>query len=101
MLIFLKRGVKQVIVTLGKHGSLYVSESKIHHVPCKVVEAVDTTGAGDCYIGSLAFFISHGDDIIEAIKKASDIATRSVQKPGTQSSFPYRDELPANFFKNA
>lgn len=94
----LLRGVKTVLVTLGQNGSLLVSSEGSHHVPCKKVDVVDTTGAGDCYLGTLAYFLSRGDDLKDAMKKAGEVATISVQKPGTQASYPSREEVPQNLF---
>jgi ribokinase len=57
------------------------------------VRAVDTTGAGDAYVGSLAYFLAAGLMLTEAARKAGAVATRSVLKPGTQTSFPDREEV--------
>jgi len=52
--VFLERGAGNVILTLGERGSLLVSPHQIAHVPATQVKAVDTTGAGDAFVGSLA-----------------------------------------------
>jgi len=90
-----------VIVTLGSKGSLLVRPGMPHQyipIPQGKVEVVDTTGAGDCYIGGLAMFLASGNDIATAMRKASYVATMSVQHPGTQTSFPERSQVPQDFF---
>jgi ribokinase len=91
----LTRGTGAVILTLGERGSLVVTPDATQHVPAQVVKAVDSTGAGDAYVGSLAYFLSLGQPLLEAARRAGGIATLSVQKPGTQTSFPSRDEAAA------
>jgi len=90
----LARGAGAVILTLGERGSLVVTPDSAQHVPAQAVQAVDSTGAGDAYVGSLAYFLGRGQGLFEAARRAGVIATRSVLKPGTQSSFPSRDEVP-------
>lgn len=91
----LQRGCGKVILTLGERGSLLVSPEETFYVESKKVKAVDTTGAGDSFVGSLAYFIAQDKPFQEAMKKASQIAAISVQADGTQTSFPTADELPA------
>ena len=90
--------MKLVILTLGEKGSLLLSESECTHFPSEKVKAVDTTGAGDAFVGTLAFCMAEGMNINEAVKKANRVAAISVQKPGTQSSFPDADNLPFDIF---
>jgi ribokinase len=89
----LRRGAGTVMLTLGERGSLVVTAHAADHVPVQPVRAVDTTGAGDAYVGSLAYFLAAGVPLNEAARKAGAVATRSVLKPGTQTSFPDREEL--------
>lgn len=93
--ILLDRGVGNVILTLGERGSLLVNESGATHVEAQRVTAVDTTGAGDAFVGSLSFFVAQGQALADAMDRASRIAALSVQSPGTQTSFPRREDLPA------
>ncbi len=92
--VFLDRGAGAVILTLGEHGSLLVAETETAHVQAKQVQAVDTTGAGDAYVGSLAYFLAAGKSMPEAMRRASHIAAISVQSVGTQVSFPTAADLP-------
>ena len=86
--LFIGRGAKSVIVTMGGLGSLFVSADKVFHVPAEKVKAVDTTGAGDAYIGSTAYFLASGASIETAMKNATHVAALSVQESGAQTSFP-------------
>lgn len=92
----LQRGAKTVILTLGERGSLLVTEDVVEHVEVQPVQALDTTGAGDAFVGSLAFFIAQGKTLIEAISRSNHIAAVSVQASGTQTSFPAASELPSD-----
>lgn len=89
-----QRGAATVIITLGDRGA-YVAERDQagYHVPAEKVQAVDTTGAGDSFVGSLAYLLGAGRPLAEAVRLAGQIATRSVLKTGTQTSFPTRAEV--------
>jgi ribokinase len=82
------RGVAAVIVTLGADGALLLDAHDETHVAGARVQAVDTTGAGDAFIGSLAVFLARGHSRLEAIKRANAVAALSVTRPGAQASFP-------------
>ncbi len=90
-----ERGAGKVIVTLGERGSLLVTRERSLHVPTRPAQAVDTTGAGDAFIGSMATFLAWGLPLEEAMERASRVAALSVQRPGAQASFPVAAELPA------
>jgi ribokinase len=77
-------GLSRVILTLGANGALYGPDL---HVPPFAVEPVDTTGAGDAFIGSLAVFLSSGYGELEAISRANLYAALSTLGIGTQKSF--------------
>lgn len=94
--ILLGKGAKNVIVTLGGQGCLLVQGGGTHaavHVPAPVVPVVDTTGAGDSFIGALAHCIAHGHSLVESVKRANQCAAYSVQRQGTQQSFATQDEI--------
>ena len=82
------------VVTLGERGCLVVTPAEVTTIPAPVVTARDTTGAGDAFIGSLAFALARGDDLVAAARRANRIAAISVQFPGTQTSFPRAVDLP-------
>ena len=76
-------GLNRLIVTLGANGALFGDQ----HVAPFAVDAVDTTGAGDAFIGSLAVFLSSGYGELEAISRANLYAALSTLSIGTQKSF--------------
>lgn len=94
----LARGVKSVIMTLGARGSLWVNAQTAELVPSTPVRAVDTVGAGDAFVGSLAYFLAAGKQVTDAMWRANQIAAISVQSPGAQSSFPRAAALPGELF---
>ncbi|MBE2240783.1 MAG: ribokinase [Caldilineaceae bacterium] len=93
--VILERGAKAALITLGTRGCLYVTATEDEHIPVQAVNAVDTTGAGDAFVGSLAYCLASGSSMRDAITRANAIAAISVQAPGAQSSYPRRDQLPA------
>jgi ribokinase len=89
----INRGVKEVIVTLGAKGCIYVNFEDSQSFEAYKVDAVDTTAAGDSFIGGLAVALGEGKTIEEAISFAMAVAALTVTKKGAQSSLPYRDEV--------
>jgi len=86
-------GVRRVIVTLGANGALCVGGDGAQHVPPHVVEPVDTTGAGDAFIGAFAVSLAGGCAEPEAIARANVYAALSTLSVGTQSSFVSRERF--------
>jgi ribokinase len=80
-------GIGRVIVTLGSRGALLSGPEGTVHVPAVEVETIDSTGAGDAFIGSFATFLAEGLGEVEAIRRASLYAALSTTKVGTQKSF--------------
>jgi ribokinase len=93
----MSRGARSVVITLGERGCLVVTDGEATTIPAPTVEAVDTTGAGDAFIGSLAFFLARGDTLTAAARRANHIAAVSVRFPGTQTSFPRAADVAAIF----
>ncbi|MCO7174835.1 ribokinase [Sporolactobacillus kofuensis] len=91
--LLIDQGMKNVIVTLGHSGSLWVTESHTKHIPAYSVQAVDTTGAGDSFIGCFAHYLNEQKDVVDALKMATAFAALSVTRKGTQASYPSADEL--------
>lgn len=87
-----ERGPKRVILTLGERGSLVLDGEQMWHAPAVKVKAVDSTGAGDAFVGSLAVFLGEGLGLNDAVRRANAVAALSVTKIGTQVSFPKRQE---------
>lgn len=91
--LLITKGIKNVIVTLGQSGVLWLAKEQVHHIDAYSVKAVDTTGAGDAFIGCFAHFLNQGKDTLYAIKMATAFAALSVTRHGTQSSYPSKEEL--------
>ncbi|MFX0080267.1 MAG: ribokinase [Candidatus Hodarchaeota archaeon] len=90
-----KLGIKYVITTLGNKGSLiYIgADDKVIEIGTPKVNAVDTVGAGDCFIGVLASKLSQGKSIINATKYATIAASIAVTRKGAQESMPNLNEI--------
>jgi len=80
-------GMKRVILTLGAQGSLLASRDGMQHVAPFAVKAIDSTGAGDAFIGSFAVFLGEGHPELEAVRRANLYAGLSTTGVGTQKSF--------------
>ncbi len=89
-----RRGPQTVLVTLGAQGALLVGETAEQLSPPSV-EALDPTGAGDVFIGSLAVFMVEGLPLREAVCRANVAAALSVTRLGTQAAMPRRAEIEA------
>ena len=83
----LERGARRVILTLGERGALLASAEAMEMVPAFRVDARDTTGAGDAFIGSFATFLVEGVGEREAVRRANLYAGLSTTAVGTQKSF--------------
>jgi ribokinase len=88
-----KKGVRNALLTLGEKGSLLVSRETVRHFPAFMVDAVDTTAAGDAFNGSFAHFLTLGYSPADAIRNANAVAALAVQKAGAQHSMPSAAEL--------
>ena len=86
-------GARSVITTLGANGALLAGDGRTEHISGFPVEARDTTGAGDAFIGSFACSLASGSDPETAIRKANLYAALSTLKVGTQQSFVDRQEF--------
>uniref|UniRef100_A0A1B6CD85 Carbohydrate kinase PfkB domain-containing protein n=1 Tax=Clastoptera arizonana TaxID=38151 RepID=A0A1B6CD85_9HEMI len=100
---FLNVGCNIIIITLGKNGVVFASkDSKTpSHEPAEFVQnPVDTTGAGDVFIGALSFCLARYKDwsLNRKIRVSCSVAAASIMKAGTQSSFPSITELNSNLF---
>jgi ribokinase len=89
----LEYGVPVVIITLGERGALMASEQGMAHVPARSVHAVDTTAAGDAFIGGLAVALVKGFPLDEAVPYASCAGALAVTKFGAQTSLPSAEEV--------
>lgn len=90
---FVERGLRAVIVTLGAKGAMLSSREITRHIPSFAVEPLDTTGAGDAFIGSFAYWIATGMKEAEAVRRANLYAALSTLQRGTQKSFVSRERF--------
>lgn len=85
---------KNSIVTLGSKGAVHISPTgELHYVSAPSVVAVDTTGAGDSFVGSFAYSLASGADPVTAMSFGIKIASLSVTRKGAQSSYPDHTEI--------
>jgi ribokinase len=91
--LMLRQGIRRVIITLGERGCLAAGPDRIEYIPAFNVQAIDTTGAGDAFIGSFAVFLGEGLQEKEALERASLYAALSTTTVGTQKSFCNRAEF--------
>jgi ribokinase len=89
----LRQGMKRVVLTLGERGALLAGPEGTELIPAFKVEAVDTTGAGDAFIGSFAVFLGEGLPEKEALTRANLYAALSTTGVGTQKSFVTRADF--------
>jgi ribokinase len=90
-------GIRRVIITLGANGSLLVGHGISEHVPPFRVKSVDSSGAGDAFIGSFAVFLAEGVPEKEAVRRANLYAGLSTTGVGTQKSFYDRARFDAEW----
>jgi ribokinase len=86
---------KTICVTLGKRGVLALVAGKPLIIPGHTVKALDTTGAGDCFVGAVAAQLAAGKSIHEALAYANSAASICVQRMGAASSMPTASEVEA------
>ena len=90
--ILFKRGIKNVLITLGKNGSLYYDGADFIHCQAIPSVAVDTTGAGDSFNGGLCVALAEGKSVTEALNFASCVAAIAITRPGAADAMPSREE---------
>lgn len=89
-------GARAVVVTLGEQGSLHVSDqTEVVRAEAPHVEAVDSTGAGDTFVGALSVALSEDRPLRSALEFATAAAALSVQRRGASRSMPSRTEIDA------
>jgi ribokinase len=97
--VLIKSGFSRVVITLGARGALLADSTGHVHIPPFAVTAVDTTGAGDAFIGSLAVFLGEGVPQREAVARASLYAALSTTRVGTQKSFSRRADFETEWLR--
>ncbi|AIQ58758.1 ribokinase [Paenibacillus borealis] len=92
--MLLEEGIPELIITLGSKGSLYMDgDGKIIEVPAYPVEAVDTTAAGDTFIGAFASVYYAGKELADSLHYAAAAAALTVSASGAQSSIPVKEQV--------
>ena len=94
----IQNGIPYIIVTLGENGTLIVSDTESLHIPAKRVHAIDTTAAGDTFIGAFSYKMAEAKEInMYTLKESAEFATKAsaltVQKKGAQASIPYMKDI--------
>ena len=86
-------GVENVILTLGDSGAYIINSSTICFVSAHNVHTVDTTGAGDTFIGAFCVALAEGKNLIEAVEFGNKAAAISVTNYGVIDAIPTREEV--------
>lgn len=92
-LALVHRGCKNVIVTMGSRGVIWLDDQHELVLPQCNVDAIDTTGAGDAFIGCFSHYYVQGSSIADSLKFANQYAANSVTKRGTQKSYATAEEF--------
>jgi ribokinase len=99
----LELGSQIAIITMGEHGAVISNkQGQYEHVEIEKSSSVcDSTGAGDSFVGTLALLMAREEKLSlkEQVKRACRVASQSVEKKGTQTSYPTKDELHFNLFE--
>lgn len=88
-------GVRTLVVTLGSRGAAIYAEEEATVVPAPAVDAVDATGAGDAFNGTLAVSLSEGRETEEAVRRAVAAGSMATRARGARAGLPTREELEA------
>ena len=93
-------GVPRVIITLGEQGCLLADGHDLCHLPAPVVAAIDTTAAGDAFIGALAVGLLKGMHAAAAACFANCAGALATTRMGAQTSLPYAGEVEALYVQH-
>ena len=96
--VLMDKGIRELIVTLGSKGCVHITPAGLKEYPAYKVTAVDTTAAGDSFIGAISVALSEGKSMEDAILFATAVGALTVTREGAQSSLPLRAEV-ENFIK--
>ena len=95
----LRKGVQNVLASLGGNGSILINKEGYMYYTAKAVDVVDTTAAGDCFVASVVWGLAEGKEIRESIDIANIAAGITASRQGAQKSIPSKEEVD-NFNKN-
>ncbi|EOB7347634.1 ribokinase [Staphylococcus aureus] len=91
---FLSIGIKTVLITLGKQGTYFATKNQSQHIEAYKVNAIDTTAAGDTFIGAFVSRLNKSqDNLADAIDFGNKASSLTVQKHGAQASIPLLEEV--------
>ena len=90
---FKEYNILNIIITLGKKGVVTMINGVVTYIDSVKVNTVDTTAAGDSFVGCIAYELSLGNDLFSAIKKSNIVAAMTVTKKGAQNSIPTKEEV--------
>jgi len=90
---FAARGVRELVITLGSRGAAWVHDGELKMIPSVKVKAIDSTSAGDCFIGCLCASLLEGFDLEKALYRSVRAGALAVTRAGAQVSLPNRAEL--------
>lgn len=97
--IFRSKGTENIVITLGELGSVTITEKEVIKVNAYKVEVVDSTAAGDSFIGAMAAQLSFGNSLKEALEYATKASAITVTRKGAQISIPDSEEINKFFRK--
>lgn len=86
-------GPHSVVVTLGANGAVVATEDQTEHYPAPMVPVIDTTGAGDAFVGALARRLAGDDRLKDAVAYAVRAASAAVTREGAQAALPTPEAL--------
>ncbi len=89
----IKQGVRTVLLTLGANGSLLINSDEEKHIPAYTINPVDTTAAGDAFIGGVAAWLAQGHSVEEAMRVGNACGALAASKFGAQPSLPTLAEV--------
>jgi ribokinase len=95
---FKAKGVKNIVITKGSQGVSYLHDSKVINIPARNVQVLDTTAAGDTFLGVFVSRLMKQNKILEALEIANLAASLAVEKIGAQNSIPYLSEIEKKYF---
>ncbi|WP_066190911.1 ribokinase [Gracilibacillus timonensis] len=93
-------GIDNIVITLGGEGAVFKTGEVVKHYSAPKVNVVDTTGAGDCFVGAVSFLWIRSGDLDIAVKHAVNIAALSVMKQGAITSLPSLEEYKESIHSN-
>ncbi|MFO7918102.1 MAG: ribokinase [Anaerolineae bacterium] len=96
-----EQGIPVVVITLGAKGALLLREERTIHVPAHQVDVVDTTAAGDAFVGGLAVGLLRGLEVAEAVRYATCAGTLATTVLGAQTSLPSEEQVDEFYRKGA